>query len=108
MLGTLLYSGMETRGLPVELTEEWFNKHIAARHRDFDTCWPFPSQRSEICLMTCSFFLCLDEALQNPLVLKRDKENDDRDNYYGPPIVSLAAQGYRTEYLKVCVQFRSG
>jgi hypothetical protein len=83
MTGTLLYSGIEKRGLPVELSVEWFNEHIAARHQDFDKCWPFPKRRSEICLMTCNNFLCLDEALRNPLVLKRDKEHDDRDNYYG-------------------------
>ena len=108
MAGKLLYSGTEQRGLPVTLTADQFHKHIAPRHKDFDQCWPFPTNRGMICIQTCHNFLCLDDALRSPAVLVRDKGWDDRDNYYGPPVVSLAALGLRFAFLKVCVEFRNG
>src|SRR5215216_7035460 len=107
MAGALLYSGTEKRGHLVTLTADWFHNHIAASHRDFDRCWPFPTNRSTICQQTCHFFLCLDDALHNPIVLMRDKDHDARDNYYGPPVVSLAAIGVRYAFLQLCVEFRN-
>lgn len=98
----------DARGLSVSLFERQFFDHIAVRHNDFNHCWPFSANRSQACLMTCNSFLCLEEAILHPLELRRDKLHDNRDNYYGPPVVSLAAQGMRNAYLKVCVEFNKG
>ena len=102
----LLYSGTEVSGLPVTLTADRFYGHISPRHPEFAHCWPFQADRCAVCLMTCDdMFLCLDEALRSPIELRRDKDFDDRDNYYGPQIISLATQGYRAGYLQVSVKF---
>jgi hypothetical protein len=61
-----------------------------------------------VCERTCVNFLCLDEALRDPLVLLRDKDFDDRDCYYGPPVLSVAVQGFHDTYLKVVVEFEHG
>ena len=108
MPGAILYSGTDQRSLPITLTLDQFMNHIAPRHHDFDQCWPFPESRSQACLLTCSNFLCLDDALRNPYVILRDKGYDDRDNYYGPPVVNSAALGLQYQFLKVCVEFRNG
>jgi hypothetical protein len=109
----LLFSGVDKRGHRVTLEAKWFYDHIhnSPRHTgEFRHCWPFPKDRSQACLLTCDdFFFCLDEALRDPAtIIRRDKDFDDRDNYYGPPTINLANLGLRYAYLKVCVAFRGG